>query len=89
MKVRTALVDQNENAKNIKRKYTASFILSWKVDGNMLGNNFKNTGSRNSMNGTMITTTKGTSLKTYAVVLVSYCLSLLDKLFPPASFNSS
>lgn len=68
---------------------TCSFILSWKVDGNMLGNNFRNTGSKNSMNGTIIKTAKGTSLKISAVVRVSCCLSLLERLFPPASFNSN
>lgn len=40
-----------------------------KVDGNMLGNSFSATGSRNSMKGTMMKTRKGRSLKTSAHVL--------------------
>lgn len=40
------------------------------------------------MNGTIINTAKGTSLKISAVVRVSCCLSLLDRLFPSASFKS-
>lgn len=63
--------------------------MSWKVEGSMLGNNFRNTGKRNSMNGTIIKTAKGTSLNISAVVRVSCCLSLLERLFPPASFNSN
>ena len=68
---------------------TCSFILSWKVDGNMLGNSFRNTGSKNSMNGTMMKTAKGTSLNMSAVVRVSCCLSLLERPFPLASFTNN
>jgi len=55
----------------------------------MLGNNFRNTGRRNSIKGTITKTAKGTSLKISAVVRVSCCRSLLDRLFPPASFNNN
>ncbi|KAG5530442.1 hypothetical protein RHMOL_Rhmol09G0008500 [Rhododendron molle] len=41
------------------------------------------------MNGMMIKTATGTSLKISAVVRVSCCLSLLDRLFPPASLSSN
>lgn len=40
-----------------------------KVDGSMLGKSFRATGSRNSINGTMMKTRKGRSLKTSAHVL--------------------
>jgi len=68
---------------------TCSFILSWNVDGSILGNSLRNIGSKNSINGTMINTANGTSLKISAVVLVSCCLSLRERLFPPASLRSS
>jgi len=55
----------------------------------MLGNNFRNTGRRNSIKGTIMKTAKGTSLKISAVVRVSCCLSLLERFFPPASFNNN
>uniref|UniRef100_A0A0A9HQB6 Uncharacterized protein n=1 Tax=Arundo donax TaxID=35708 RepID=A0A0A9HQB6_ARUDO len=55
----------------------------------MFGNNLRNTGSKNSMKGTMMNTANGTSLKISAVVRVSCCLSLLERLFPPASFTSN
>jgi hypothetical protein len=32
---------------------TSSFILSWKVDGNMFGNSLRNTGSKRCMNEIM------------------------------------
>lgn len=70
-------------------QHTCSFILSLKVDGNMLGNNLSATGSRNSIKGTIIKTANGTSRKMSAVVRVSCCLSRRDKLFPPASFKSN
>jgi len=40
-----------------------------KVEGNMFGKSFTATGSRNSINGTIIKTKKGTSRKTSAHVL--------------------
>ena len=55
----------------------------------MLGKNFKKTGNKNSMNGTMIKTANGTSLNISAVVRVNCCRSLLERVFPPASFNSN
>ena len=76
-------------AYKFSRTCTCSFILSLKVDGNIFGNNLRNTGSKNSMNGTMIKTAKGTSRKMSAVVRVSCCLSLLERLFPSASFNNN
>ena len=79
----------NGTKKHKKCISTCSFILSWKLDGNMLGNSFRNTGSKNSMNGTMMKTAKGTSLNMSAVVLVSCCLSLLERPFPLASFTNN
>jgi len=70
-------------------KHTSSFILSWKVDGNILGKSFKKTGSKNSINGTRMNTANGTNLKISAVVRVSCCLSLLERLFPPANLSSN
>lgn len=68
---------------------TSSFILSWKVDGSMFGNSFRATGSKNSMNGTIMKTATGTNLKMSAVVRVSCCRSLLERPFPLASLTSS
>jgi len=70
-------------------RHTSSFILSWKVDGNILGKSFKKTGRRNSIKGTRMNTANGTNLKISAVVLVSCCLSLLERLFPPANLSSN
>jgi hypothetical protein len=68
---------------------TCSFILSWKVEGSILGNSFRKTGNRNSIKGTIMNTATGTSLNMSAVVRVSCCLSLLDRLLPLASFKRS
>lgn len=67
---------------------TCSFILSWNVDGSMFGNSLRNTGNKNSMNGTMMKTANGTSLNISAVVRVNCFLSLLVRLFPAANFNN-
>ena len=74
---------------NLLFRASSSFILSWKVDGSMFGNNLRNTGSKNSMNGTIMKTATGTNLKMSAVVRVSCCRSLLDRPFPLASLTSS
>lgn len=76
-------------AGTIGTNLASSFILSWKVDGSMLGNTARNTGNKNSINGTIINTATGTSLKISAVVRVSCCLSLRERLFPLAVFNKS
>lgn len=68
---------------------TCSFILSWKVDGNMLGNNLRATGNKNSMKGTIMNTANGTSRKISAVVRVNWVRSRRDKLLPPASLRSN
>jgi hypothetical protein len=72
-----------------KKEVACSFILSWKVEGSMLGNSLKKTGSKNSINGTIINTAKGTRRNISAVVLKSCLLSLRVKLFPPASLISN
>ena len=53
----------------------------------MLGNNLRKIGSNNSMNGTMMKTANGTSLKIEVVVLVSCYLFVHEIFFPLASFN--
>lgn len=68
---------------------TCSFILSWKVEGNMLGNNLRATGSRNSIKGTIMNTANGTSRKISAVVRVNWVRSRRVKLLPPASLRSN
>ena len=59
-----------------------------KVEGNMPGNNFKATGSKNSMNGTITKTEKGTSLKRSPTVRTSCRFSLLVRVFPFAIFHT-
>ena len=58
-----------------------SFIV-WKVDGNIPGKSFMNTGSNNSMNGTIIKTENGTSRNMSPTVLLNRRYSLLDNVFP-------
>lgn len=52
----------------VKNHYTFLDFVS-KVDGSMLGKSFRATGSRNSINGTMIKTRKGRSRNKSAHVL--------------------
>ena len=49
-------------------------VRTWKVDGSILGKNFKAIGNRNSMKGTMIKIANGTKRKMSIVVLINCIL---------------
>ena len=57
--------------KNSDNSLTAE-NLSSNVDGSMLGNNFRATGKRSSMNGTITKTANGISRSKSVVVRLSY-----------------
>ena len=74
-------------ATNLFRNLLSLSDFVVKVVGNMPGNSFNAIGNRNSMNGTIINTEKGTSLKTSPTVLTSCRFSLRVRLFPLAIFQ--
>ena len=60
------------NTERLKRKVTLTAAnLSSNVDGSMLGNSLRATGSKSSMKGTMTKTANGISLSRYVVVRLS------------------
>ena len=65
----------DENACKEEFDYTLTAAnLSSNVEGSMLGNNLRATGNNSSMNGTMMKTANGTSLRMSCVVRLSYSI---------------
>ena len=76
--------------RNITRVFeyeTVAFCMKIRMYGNMPGNNFNATGSRNSIKGTITNTENGTSLKRSPTVRTSCRFSLLVRLFPRTIFQ--